>query len=102
MSQTNSKVRDIALENAGDHVETGIQIGWISWTWRHDNAIGLVALDFRQPAAKRHHRNPGSPLDKRSDDIAFHAAVKHHDMGPDAVEHFSSIGCNLPDGVILS
>src|SRR4051812_7335838 len=102
MTQADSEVWDVALQNSGHHVDARIEIGGISWPRRNDDTIRLQTLNVRKLSTKWHYSNACASLGERSDDIAFHPAVEHDNMRPaSALDSLSRIRRDLANSVIL-
>ena len=96
VTQTDPKVRDLLLQNAGDNVETGVEVRGIARTGRYDHSVRLKSLDLFTRGAERNDCHPTAPLDKRSNDVALHTTVEDDDVRPHALDSLSSPAVTSP------
>src|SRR5215210_2665119 len=102
MSKTNPEVRDLLLYDAGNHVETGVEVRGIARAGRYHHSIRLKLLDLFNRRAKRNDSHSTSPLDERSNDVSFHTTIEYHDVRPRPIDSFRHWCRDLANDVVLA
>src|SRR5262249_42505336 len=103
MAKAYSEIGDSVFDNPGDELQTGVEVGRIAGSRRHDDAVGTQTANFVQLCTERNHGNPDLAPNEIADDVLLHATVDDDNVRPQrGIEILGFRRRNLSDDVVLT